>query len=239
MSQDWITQIQPRLEQVRYHISMAAERSGRSAEAIQIIAIAKGQPVSAIQAAVALGLDQIGENRVEEALKKQEVLEGSEITWHMVGHIQSRKATAIVGNFSWVHSIDRMKIAARISHFAMERSVQLPVLLECNVSGEGTKSGWQMADRASWSEVLPDLSEVIRLPGLNVMGLMTMAPWVQDEFILRSTFQTLRQLRDYLEQVLDHSLPELSMGMTDDYLLAIEEGATMVRLGRVLFGART
>jgi pyridoxal phosphate enzyme (YggS family) len=239
MSQDWITQIQPRLEQVRYHISMAAERSGRSAEAIQIIAIAKGQPVSAIKAAVALGLDQIGENRVEEALKKQEVLEGSEITWHMVGHIQSRKATAIVGNFSWVHSIDRMKIAARISHFAMERSVQLPVLLECNVSGEGTKSGWQMADRASWSEVLPDLSEVIRLPGLNVMGLMTMAPWVQDEFILRSTFQTLRQLRDYLEQVLDHSLPELSMGMTDDYLLALEEGATMVRLGRVLFGART
>jgi uncharacterized pyridoxal phosphate-containing UPF0001 family protein len=132
-----------------------------------------------------------------------------------------------------------MKIAARISHFAMERSVQLPVLLECNVSGEGTKSGWQMADRASWSEVLPDLSEVIRLPGLNVMGLMTMAPWVQDEFILRSTFQTLRQLRDYLEQALDHSLPELSMGMTDDYLIAIEEGATMVRLGRVLFGAHT
>jgi hypothetical protein len=120
----------------------------------------------------------------------------------------------------------------------MEQSVQLPVLLECNVSGEGTKSGWQLADQASWSEVLPDLSEVIRLPGLNVMGLMTMAPWVQDEFILRSTFQTLRQLRDYLEEALDHSLPELSMGMTDDYLIAIEEGATMVRLGRVLFGAR-
>ena len=238
MSQAWITQIQPRLEQVRHHISKAAEHSGRSAEAVQIIAITKGQPVSAIQAAVALGLDQIGENRVEEALKKQEVLDGSEITWHMVGHIQSRKATAIVGNFSWVHSIDRMKIAARISHFAMEQSVQLPVLLECNVSGEGTKSGWQLADRASWSEVLPDLSEVIGLPGLNVMGLMTMAPWVQDEFILRSTFQTLRQLRDYLEEALDHSLPELSMGMTDDYLIAIEEGATMVRLGRVLFGAR-
>jgi pyridoxal phosphate enzyme (YggS family) len=239
MNQDWIGQIQPRLEVVKHDISMAAERSGRTPEAVQIVAITKSQPVSAIQAAVVLGLDQIGENRVDEALQKQEVLNGSEITWHMVGHIQSRKATDIVGHFNWVHSIDRMKIAERINRFALEQGVRLPVLLECNVSGEGSKSGWQLAERATWSEMLPVLSEVIQLPGLNVKGLMTMAPWVQDEIILRSTFQTLRELRDYLSESLQHSFPELSMGMTDDYKIAIEEGATMVRLGRVLFGERT
>jgi uncharacterized pyridoxal phosphate-containing UPF0001 family protein len=213
MNQDWIGQIQPRLEVVKHDISMAAERSGRTPEAVQIVAITKSQPVSAIQAAVVLGLDQIGENRVDEALQKQEVLNGSEITWHMVGHIQSRKATDIVGHFNWVHSIDRMKIAERINRFALEQGVRL--------------------------EMLPVLSEVIQLPGLNVKGLMTMAPWVQDEIILRSTFQTLRELRDYLSESLQHSFPELSMGMTDDYKIAIEEGATMVRLGRVLFGERT
>lgn len=238
MSQDWLDQIQPRLEQVKQQISMAADNSGRPPEAVQIVAITKGQPVSAIQAAFALGLDQIGENRVEEALPKQEILNGSEITWHMVGHIQSRKASEIPGHFSWVHSIDRMKIADRINRFAMEQGVRISVLLECNVSGEGSKGGWQLADQAAWSEYLPVLTDVLKFPGLNVMGLMTMAPWVQDEFILRSTFQTLCKLRDYLSNALNHSFPELSMGMSDDYQIAIEEGATMVRLGRALFGAR-
>jgi uncharacterized pyridoxal phosphate-containing UPF0001 family protein len=131
-----------------------------------------------------------------------------------------------------------MKIADRINRFAMEQGVRISVLLECNVSGEGSKGGWQLADQAAWSEYLPVLTDVLKFPGLNVMGLMTMAPWVQDEFILRSTFQTLCKLRDYLSNALNHSFPELSMGMSDDYQIAVEEGATMVRLGRALFGAR-
>jgi len=239
MSQDWLHQIQPRLEQVKQQISVAAENSGRPPEAVQIVAITKGQPVAAIQAAVTLGLDQIGENRVEEALQKQEILNSSGITWHMVGHIQSRKASDIPGHFLWVHSIDRMKIADRINRFAMEQDIRLSVLLECNVSGEGSKGGWQLTDQATWSEFLPVLSDVLKFPGLDVKGLMTMAPWVQDEVVLRSTFQTLRTLREYLSDALDHSFPELSMGMSDDYQIAVEEGATMVRLGRALFGART
>jgi hypothetical protein len=238
MSLDWKDKIQPRLDQVRQRISIATDRSGRSTEAVRIVAISKGQPIEAIKAALELGLDQIGENRIDEALQKQEILGPSGITWHMVGHIQSRKAKDIPGHFSWVHSIDRMKIADRINRFALEQGIQLSVLLECNVSGEGSKQGWNLADRISWPGVIAELEEILRLPGLKVIGLMTMAPWVQDEGILRSSFRTLRNLRDHLSEELDHALPELSMGMTDDYEFAIEEGATMVRLGRALFGAR-
>jgi pyridoxal phosphate enzyme (YggS family) len=238
MSQEWKGAIQPRLEHVRERITNAAERSGRPPETIQLIAITKGHPIEAITAAFALGLNQIGENRVEEALRKQELLSDPAITWHMVGHIQSRKAADIPGNFSMVHSIDRMKIAERISRFNSDRDDRVPILLECNVSGESTKAGWNCADPKTWPAILPQFAQIAQLPGIEIRGLMTMAPWVQDETILRSTFKSLRTLKEYLSRELTIQLPELSMGMTDDYEIAVEEGATMLRLGRALFGER-
>ena len=238
MSQEWKEAIQQRLTLVRERIANAAERSGRPQEVIQLIAIAKGQPIEAITAALELGLNQIGENRVEEALRKQELLSDSAITWHMVGHIQSRKAAEIPGHFSMVHSIDRMKIAERISRFNSDRDDRLPILLECNVSGESSKAGWNCADPETWPALLPQFAQIAQLPGIEVRGLMTMAPWVEDGSILRTTFKSLRTLREFLSRELTIQLPELSMGMTDDYEIAVEEGATMLRLGRALFGER-
>lgn len=237
MPLNWVEHIRARLDVVNRNIALAADRSDRPSEAIQIVAIAKGRPAGAIEAALDLGLDQIGENRVEEALQKKESLLNAAITWHMVGHIQSRKAIQIPQNFSYVHSIDRMKIAERLNRFSMDQGVRPSVLLECNVSGESSKGGWDASDSTAWPTLIPEFGEIVRLPALNVVGLMTMAPWVQDEKVLRSTFQRLRQLREYLTKELVHELPELSMGMTDDYQFAVEEGATMLRLGRALFGS--
>jgi pyridoxal phosphate enzyme (YggS family) len=234
----WIARIQPELEKVQERIASATARSGRSAETVKIIAISKGQPAEAIEAVVELGISHVGENRVDEALAKQAQLSHLNPTWHMVGHIQSRKAKDIPLHFSWVHSIDRVKIADRISSHAIDQGKLVSVLLECNLSGESSKEGWNLAGRSSWPSVVPELQQILALPGLEVAGLMTMAPWVQDESILRSTFEGLRELRDYLSKTLDHDLPELSMGMTDDFEYAIEEGATMVRLGRAIFGQR-
>ena len=238
MSVEWRDRIHPNLENVTQRITLAAERSGRSIEAIQIVAISKGQPLEAIKAAIDLGLDHIGENRVEEALHKQAQITQRDPTWHMVGHIQSRKAREIPNHFSWVHSIDRLTIAERLSRQATEQAGNLSVLLECNVSGETSKGGWNLADRSKWPTVIPEFQKILALPAINVLGLMTMAPWVQDEKILRTTFQTLRELQDFLSKQLELELPHLSMGMSDDFEYAIEEGATMLRLGRAIFGPR-
>jgi pyridoxal phosphate enzyme (YggS family) len=238
MSQAWQDRIRPQLEEVQQRIEHAAQRAGRSAESVRIVAISKGQPAEAIEAASLLGLVHIGENRVEEALRKQAQLTHIDLTWHMVGHIQSRKAGDIPGHFTWVHSIDRLKIADRINRYAQDQGLRLPILLECNVSGEDSKYGWNLSDRSTWPGLLRAFGEIIKFSNLDLCGLMTMAPWVEDESILRTTFRTLRELRDYLVQSLDHPLPELSMGMTDDFEYAIEEGATILRLGRAIFGAR-
>ncbi len=238
MMQDWVDRVEVRLLDVRQRLDRATERSGRGSGAVRIVAITKGHPVEAIQAAVALGLDQIGENRVDEALGKQEQVRELGISWHMVGHIQSRKAADVPGHFDWVHSVDRMKIAQRLDRFAQEAGERLPVFLECNVSGEGSKGGWACVRQEDWPAVATEFKEIVSLPGLRVAGLMTMAPWVTDEDVLRSCFKNLRLLRDFITDTLGTELPHLSMGMTDDYEIAVEEGATMVRLGRALFGER-
>jgi pyridoxal phosphate enzyme (YggS family) len=238
MSKAWQDRIKPQLEQVRERVDRAAQHAGRSVESVKIVAISKGQPVEAIEAASKLGLVHIGENRVGEALQKQAQLKHLDLTWHMVGHIQSRKARDIPGQFKWVHSIDRLKIAERLNRYAQDLDIRLTILLECNVSGEESKYGWNLADRSTWPGVLPAFNEIINFSNLEFRGLMTMAPWVEDERVLRRTFRTLRELRDYLVESFDHPLPELSMGMTDDFEYAIEEGATILRLGRVIFGAR-
>lgn len=227
------------LRNIQTRISNAAKRAGRSDENIQLVAISKGQGVDKIRAAYEAGIRNFGENRINEALSKVAELDLlDDIHWHMVGHIQSRKARSVIQIFNMVHSVDRWKVAERLDRFAAESGFRLPVLLECNVSGEGTKYGWNLQDEREWSIVLPEFERILSLENLQVQGLMTMAPWVTDEEILRTCFKKLRDLRSYLSLNTPAAWKELSMGMTDDFELAIEEGATMVRIGRAIFGER-
>ncbi len=231
--------INANLRLVKERIHEAVARSGRGAGAAELVVICKGQPASIVRAAYKAGQRDFGENRVAEAREKQvELTELKEIRWHMVGHIQSRKAKDVAPHFFMVHSIDRVKIAQRLDRFAADFGRILPVLLECNTSGEVSKAGWPVWHKDDWSAAVEDMQVIRELKNLDMRGLMTMAPWAADPAVLRSAFQGLRIFRNFLEEKLLTELPELSMGMTDDYEIAIEEGATIVRVGRAIFGPR-
>jgi len=227
------------LDQVMNRISAAKQRARRSSESVRLVAISKGQEAEKIVNAYDAGLRDFGENRVHEALPKQEQLARyPAIRWHMVGHIQSRKARRLVPGFDFVHSVDRLKIARRLNDAAHDAQMNLAILLECNVSGESTKQGWQLWKVADWDSSLTTIESVLNFSNLNVIGLMTMAPWTDDSERIRAVFQRLSALRDFYAQQLPGSWKELSMGMTDDFEIAIEEGATILRIGRAIFGAR-
>jgi len=169
---------------------------------------------------------------------------GERPVWHMIGHIQSRKAGLVASLFDVVHSLDRLKIARKLSVCAVSAGGEIPVLLECNVSGEASKFGYGAAgwehDAALRAALLDEIGKVIDLPGLKVSGLMTMAPIAEDPEDVRPVFASLRGLRDLLREEFPHLVfPHLSMGMTADYQVAVEEGATLVRIGRAIFGSRT
>ncbi len=234
-----------RLQQVQRHIDDACSRSGRSPADVAIIAITKRKSMDYVLAGVEAGLRHFGENRVEEAsVKIPDVRARTPVplTWHMVGHVQSRKAADVLGLFELVHSLDSLKLAQRFSRLAQEQGATLDVLVQVNISGEDTKSGLQAFQWSQRSAVRAALwlqmEQILALPGLRVRGLMTMAPIVDDMEQTRPLFAGLAALRDALAQSLGVPLPELSMGMTDDYPVAIEEGATMVRIGRAIFGER-
>ena len=235
-----LASIESNLRSVHERISDAAARSGRNPDQIRLVAISKSQPAEAVRAAYTLGLREFGENRVQEGLEKQADLSDlPDLQWHMVGHIQSRKARDVPAHFDLVHSVDRLKIARLLDQQAGADELNLPVFLECNVSGEGSKYGWDMSEEMRWDATGEELRKLSGFGNLEIRGLMTMAPWVDDEQVVRATFAKLRGLRDFLQEKLAFSLPELSMGMTDDFELAIEEGATVVRIGRAIFGPRT
>lgn len=229
------------IQRVHERIATACAHSGRDASEVTLVAVTKQQPVEAMLAALAAGLQHLGENRVEEAAVKIPKVDAAAIqaaTWHMVGHIQSRKAKQVVPLFDLVQSVDSLRLAQRLSRLAQERGRDLPVLLEINVSGEASKYGlagynWQR-DEAVREQLWQDLSAIMALPRLEARGLMTMAPFGAEERVIRRVFADMRALRESL----DADLPELSMGMTDDFPIAIEEGATMIRVGRAIFGER-
>jgi len=213
------------LARVRERIDAACRRAGRSSDDITLVGVSKGFPAEAIAEACAAGLRDVGENRVQEAAPKIETLaaQGVRPRWHLIGHLQSNKAKTAVDRFAIIHSIDSLRIAEAISRPARE---PVPVLLEVNVSQEASKYGFTM------DEVVPALPAIRALPRLDVRGLMTVAPLVDDPEAVRPVFRDLRALRDRL------GLEELSMGMSGDFEVAIEEGATMVRVGRAIFGER-
>jgi pyridoxal phosphate enzyme (YggS family) len=227
------------VESVRRRIESAAGRAGRAAGGVSLIAVTKEQPSEVVRLAYAVGLRDFGENRIDEAQGKwAELADLADIRWHMIGHIQSRKAVAVVGAFALVHSVDRPKIATLLDRRAGEQGIRQPVLLECNVSGESSKDGWDARSGVDRPMLLASLRAALHLARLEVRGLMTMAPWTSEHGELRRVFRGLRTLRDELASAAASELPELSMGMTDDFELAVEEGATIIRLGRALFGER-
>jgi len=238
------------LATVRNRIADAALRAGRSPDEVNLVAVTKTHPPQTIVAAWEAGQRHFGENRPEEgeakipqALQMMGDPADAQPVWHMIGHIQSRKARLVVSFFDVVHSLDRLKVARRLSAYAVEAGHQIPVLLECNVSGEASKSGYAAVgwdhDAGVRARLLDEVRCVVDLPGLRVEGLMTMAPITEDAEDVRPVFASLRGLRDWLRGAFPQlALPDLSMGMTSDYQVAVEEGATLVRVGRAIFGTR-
>jgi PLP dependent protein len=190
--------------------------------------------------AASAGLVDFGENRVEEAAPKMAAVPAPGLRWHMIGHVQSRRAKDVVqARFALVHSVDSARLAERLGRQAVEARRVQPILLECNVSGEASKEGFAAQTVADWAARLPEFAAVLALPGVRVQGLMTMAPLGPEPEAARPVFRRLRELRDYLRINLPQGdWRELSMGMTDDYEPAIAEGSTLVRIGRAIFGQR-
>ncbi|MEP0807576.1 MAG: YggS family pyridoxal phosphate-dependent enzyme [Chloroflexota bacterium] len=229
----------------RYHftleqIAAAARRSGRAPEQVRLVVVTKSQPLEVVQAAIEAGVRILGENYPEEGVTKiQSLPPQSGVEWHMIGHVQSRKARLVAEHFALLHSLDSLKLAQRLDRFAAEQNRILPVLLEFNVGGEATKAGWNASDESAWSVFLPDVEAILDLPSLRVHGLMTMPPLETDPNDARRFFQRLRRLRDHLASRFPQAdWRELSMGTSADYPVAVEEGATLVRVGTAIVGAR-
>lgn len=221
---------------IRERMADAAVRARRTPEDVALVAVSKTHPFAAVRAAFDAGQRDFGENRLEELWPKIVAAEESGLTerirWHMIGSIQGRKTDQVIGPIALVHSVDRLKIAQRISRDAETASCVVSVLLEVNVSGEESKHGFAP------DEVRDQWTDLARLPGIRIEGLMTMAPLVIDAEETRPIFRDLRRLRDELAALHRAELPHLSMGMTNDFEVAIEEGATLVRIGTAIFGSR-
>src|SRR5205823_2288605 len=221
--------LQANLEVVRQAIASSAERAGRDARAVTVVAVTKNVPVERNREAMTLELDIFGENRVQEALPKMDEIGPAKVDWHLIGHLQTNKIKFVEGRFQMVQSVDSAGLVE-----ALDRRLgsALDVLVEVNVAEEPQKTGALPTD-------LPVIARAVAAAGhLRLRGLMTIAPMVADPEQVRPIFRRLRSLRDKTSQELGMPLPVLSMGMTDDYPIAVEEGATMLRLGRALFGPR-
>ena len=232
--------IRERYLQTLDQISIAAQKSNRKPEDIRLVVVTKSQPVEVAQAAIEAGVRILGENYPEEGVTKiQSLREQSGVEWHMIGHVQSRKARLVVDHFALLHSLHSLKLAQRLNRFAMESNRILLVLLEFNVGGEESKSGWEASDESKWEALLPDVQSILELPKLSVRGLMTMPPLGMDPEESRRFFLRLRLLRDHLAKHFPQAdWRELSMGTSTDYAVAVEEGATLVRVGTAIVGAR-
>lgn len=218
--------IAERLAAVQAEIAAACERADRDPAEVRLIAVSKTQPAAAIREAVAAGHADFGENRVQEGVAKLDELADSSARIHLIGHLQRNKAR-FAGRFASVQSIDSVALAAAVSR---RLDAPLPVLLEVNVAGEASKQGFAPSDLEA------ALREIAALPNLEVKGLMTIAPLAAEAEAVRPVFRALREMRDALAG--ERGLRELSMGMSNDYAVAIAEGATIVRIGRAIFGER-
>jgi pyridoxal phosphate enzyme (YggS family) len=226
-----VTEVSRRLEQVRSRMAAACARARRDPGSVRLVAVSKTVPAAIVAEAIAAGQIVFGENRVQEALAKMDAV-GPGARWHMVGHLQKNKAKLAAGVFELIHGVDDRELADELDRRAAARSATQPVLVQANLAGESTKRG------ADEEELMPLLETVAGLGHLDLRGLMIIPPPVADAELARPWFRRLRDLRDRAATRLARPLPELSMGMTDDFEVAIEEGATLVRVGRAIFGER-
>ncbi len=219
------------LNSIRQRIAAACARAGRAPDAVTLLAVSKTHPPEAIAAAAACGQLLFGESKVQEAKAKIPLCPGK-ARWHLIGHLQSNKCRDAVELFQLIESVDSLALAQEINKRAAVAAKPMPVLLEVNVAGEASKFGYAP------ERLLAELAELNRLPRLEIHGLMTVPPYVTDAEKARPHFRRLRELKEQCEQILGAPLPQLSMGMSGDFEVAIEEGATIVRVGTALFGAR-
>lgn len=231
--------IRDRYESVIERIAHSARSVGRDPKTIRLVVVTKLQPAATIQEVIAAGAHYLGENYADEAIEKKMALPTSDVQWHIIGHVQSRKARLVCEHFDYLHSLDSLKLAEKLNKICVEFSRKLPVLLEVNVSGEESKSGWPAWDEAKWTSLVPDIASIITLSNVKVRGLMTMAPFFENPEDARPYFQRLRKLQGYLaSQFLHAEWDELSMGMSGDFEVAVQEGATWVRVGQAILGPR-
>jgi PLP dependent protein len=219
--------LEKNLRRVLEQIAEAAQKAGRKPEEIALVAVSKGRSLEEIREGYSLGMRDFAENRVEEALDKMDHLP-SDIRWHFIGKLQRNKVAKVIGRFVLIHSVDSVELAEKISRTSEQGGLKTPILLEANTSGELTKSGLSAAE---WATHFPHL---LNLGGVEIEGLMTMAPLTEDEGIIRRCFSELRLLQQRLYEM-GGTPATLSMGMTNDFALAIQEGATLVRIGTALF----
>ncbi len=225
--------IRDNIDQVGRNISRACEKAGRSPDQVTLIAVSKTKPVSLLMEAYHAGCREFGENKVQELLDKYELMP-KDIKWHMIGHLQRNKVKYIVDKVVLIHSVDSLKLAEEISREALKKQVEVSILIEVNIAGETTKYGVKPQE----TEAL--IREIAALPGISIQGLMTIAPYVDEAEENRQYFAQLKQLAvDINNKNIDNvNMSILSMGMTGDYMIAVEEGATCIRVGTGIFGER-
>jgi pyridoxal phosphate enzyme (YggS family) len=221
-----------RLAALETRIGAACLRARRPRASVMLLAVSKGQPPALIKAAADLGLTWFGENRVQEAKGKIGQCPG-QLRWQMIGHLQSNKARDAVHFFEMIQSVDSLALAQEINKWADKSAKTMPILLEVNVAGEASKFGYQPA------QLLEDLKAINDLRKIEIHGLMTVAPWTPEVEKVRPVFRQLRELKEQCDGILGAPLPQLSMGMSGDFEVAIEEGATIIRVGTALFGPRS
>lgn len=233
-------QIRERYLQTLECIAAAARVSGRDSESVRLVVVTKAQPLNVVQAAVQAGARVLGENYPEESASK--ILSfgpESGVEWHMIGHVQSRKARLVIEHFDLLQSLDSLKLAERLNRMAKEAGRVLPVLLEFNVGGEQSKFGWPAAREKDWPALYPTIDTILGLENLQIRGLMTMPPLETEPEGARIYFRTLRLLREHLAARCPQAdWRELSMGTSADYEVAVQEGATLVRIGTAIVGSR-
>ncbi|MFM2308423.1 MAG: hypothetical protein RLY87_543 [Chloroflexota bacterium] len=231
---------------IEERIAQATLLSGRSPGSVTLIGVSKTHPAELVRAAYAAGIRHFGENRVQEAESKiADCADLAGVEWHLIGHLQRNKAKKAAHLFAVIHSVDSLELAQALSRHAVDLGrPPIKILLQCNVSGEASKEGiaaegWE-ANETLRAAIIALAQHIGALPGLMLVGLMTVAPYSDDQTAVQGVFRSLRQLRDLLQQAMPlHQLTELSMGMSGDIEAAIAEGATMVRVGRAIFGERS
>jgi pyridoxal phosphate enzyme (YggS family) len=233
--------IKDNYQRILEQIEKTARNAGRNPNEIRLVVVTKTQPVDVIQTLIDVGVLDFGENYIEEAVPKiQSFITNKGIHWHMIGHVQSRKAQSVCEYFQYLHSLDSVKLAERLSRFALDLNKTLPIWMEFNVSGEESKYGWNISAEEDWGKILPDIEKLLALPNLDMLGVMSVPPFSIDPEASRPYYEQLKKFQEY---VIDHfkltDFRELSMGMSSDFEVAIQAGATCLRIGQAILGPRS